>query len=72
MDLIIASGNVHKAREISEYLNLPGIKTQKEIGFDVDVEETGLTFMENALIKANALHQYLKEKINEMNNKLKG
>jgi XTP/dITP diphosphohydrolase len=62
MDLIIASGNQHKAREISEYLNLPGIKTQKEIGFDIDVEETGQTFMENALIKAHALHEYLKEK----------
>lgn len=66
MNLIIASGNLHKAREISEYLNLPGIKTQKEIGFDVDVEETGLTFMENALIKAEALHDFLKKK-NEKN-----
>jgi len=62
MDLIIASGNQHKAREISEYLNLPNIKTQKEIGFDVDVEETGQTFMENALIKANALHNHLIKK----------
>lgn len=38
------------------------IKTLKEIGFDQEVEETGETFEENAMIKAEAVRAYLRQK----------
>lgn len=52
--LVVASGNAHKLREIAEIFTECEIISQKQAGFDVDVEETGVTFMENALIKARA------------------
>lgn len=52
--LVVASGNAHKIREISEIFTDFEVISQKQAGFDVDVEETGTTFMENALIKARA------------------
>lgn len=52
--LVVASGNVHKIREISEIFTDFEVISQKQAGFDVDVEETGETFLENALLKARA------------------
>lgn len=52
--LVIASGNAHKLREIAEIFTEYEVVSQKEMGFDEDVEETGVTFAENALIKARA------------------
>ena len=52
--LVVASGNAHKLREIAEIFTDFDVVSQKEMGFDGDVEETGETFAENALIKARA------------------
>lgn len=52
--LVVASGNAHKIREIAEIFTEFEVVSQKEAGFDEDVEETGKTFAENALIKARA------------------
>lgn len=52
--LVVASGNAHKLREIAEIFTEYEVVSQKELGFDEDVEETGVTFAENALIKARA------------------
>lgn len=52
--LVVASGNAHKIHEISQIFTDFEVVSQKQMGFDVDVEETGATFMENALIKARA------------------
>ncbi|MBQ8292071.1 MAG: RdgB/HAM1 family non-canonical purine NTP pyrophosphatase [Clostridia bacterium] len=52
--LVVASGNAHKIREISEIFTDFEVISQKEAGFDEDVEETGVTFAENAVIKARA------------------
>jgi len=57
--LIIATGNAHKLQEIAEIFNDYKVLSQKQIGFDEDVEETGKTFMENALIKAHAASKAL-------------
>lgn len=54
MRLVVASGNQHKIREIAEIFKEFEVVSQKELGFDEDVEETGATFAENALIKARA------------------
>ena len=52
--LVVASGNKHKIHEISQIFADFEVVSQKQVGFDVDVEETGATFLENALIKARA------------------
>ena len=52
--LVVASCNAHKLREISEIFTDFEVVSQKQMGFDGDVEETGETFVENALIKARA------------------
>lgn len=53
MDLVLASGNAGKLREISQLLQPLGwnLRPQGEWGFEEAVED-GLTFVENALIKA--------------------
>ncbi|MBN8412802.1 RdgB/HAM1 family non-canonical purine NTP pyrophosphatase [Halomonas denitrificans] len=52
-ELVLASGNAGKLRELGEMLAPLGIKVQAQSDFDVkEVEETGLTFVENALLKA--------------------
>lgn len=57
--LVVATGNAHKLREIAEIFTDFEVVSQKEMGFDEDVEETGVTFAENALIKARAASKAL-------------
>ena len=52
--LVVASGNAHKLREMAEIFTQFEVVSQKEMGFNEEVEETGATFAENALIKARA------------------
>ena len=52
--LVVATGNAHKLKEISQIFAGVEVLSQKQCGFDEDVEETGVTFTENALIKARA------------------
>lgn len=52
--LVVATGNAHKLREIAEIFPDREVIGQREAGFDGEVEETGRTFEENALIKARA------------------
>lgn len=54
MRLVVASGNAHKLREIAEIFKDFEVVSQKEMGFNEEVEENGTTFAENALIKARA------------------
>lgn len=57
MNLIIASNNKHKVEEISTILagKFESIKSLAEANIVCDPDETGATFFENALIKANAV-----------------
>ncbi|MBE5752512.1 MAG: RdgB/HAM1 family non-canonical purine NTP pyrophosphatase [Clostridiales bacterium] len=57
--LVVATGNAHKLREISQIFTEYEVISQKQAGFDIDVEETGTTFEENALIKARAASKAL-------------
>ncbi|TGG90066.1 RdgB/HAM1 family non-canonical purine NTP pyrophosphatase [Natronospirillum operosum] len=53
--LVLASGNAGKLREFSGLLGDLGIEVRPQGDFNVpDAAETGLTFVENALIKARA------------------
>lgn len=51
--IVLASGNAGKAQEISQMLANHRIEVLPQSAFNVmEVEETGLTFVENALLKA--------------------
>ncbi len=56
MKVIAATGNKGKLREMEEILSPLGIEivSRSDAGIELEVEETGSTFEENALIKARA------------------
>lgn len=58
MKIILASNNKNKLREFREILDPLGYEVipQSEAGADIDAEETGKTFSENAYIKAKAVY----------------
>jgi XTP/dITP diphosphohydrolase len=58
--IVLASGNLHKIKEISDMLPEFEVVGYKELGFDFEIEENGKTFYENALIKAKAVSDALK------------
>lgn len=62
MKLIIASNNERKIREIKKILEPLGfdILSQKEANINIEVEEMGNTYEENAILKAEAIHNITK------------
>ncbi len=61
MDLILASNNKDKLREVKRILSPYGfnVKSQSEAGIQLEAEETGVTFAENSAIKARALYDII-------------
>lgn len=61
MEIILATNNKNKVKEISSKLQQFGIKviSQKEAGCDIDVEETSRTLKGNAELKAEAIYKIL-------------
>ena len=57
--IVLASNNKHKIKEFKYILKDYNILSLEDIGFNDEIEETGSTFEENALIKAKAVHDYL-------------
>ena len=57
MELIAATNNAHKLAEMRRILAKLGhtVQSQREAGIQIDPDETGTTFAENALIKAKAI-----------------
>ena len=53
--IILASNNKDKVKEVKEILKGYNVISLKDAGIDLDVEENGTTFEENALIKARAV-----------------
>ncbi len=65
MKVIFATGNQGKMKEIRmvmEDLALE-ILSMKEAGLDMEIEENGTTFEENALIKARAIAEHVEDAI---------
>ena len=59
---IIASNNAHKVSEIQLLIGSDfTLKTLADIGFTEDIEETGDTLVENALIKARHIYDIYKQ-----------
>lgn len=59
-DLTLATHNPHKLQEFKDYLKPLGIQvhSEKEFNNGIEVEETGKTYEENALLKAKAILPY--------------
>lgn len=57
--IIFATGNEGKMKEVRCILADVGmdILSMKEAGVEIDIEENGTTFEENAIIKAKAIHE---------------
>ncbi len=57
MKAVLASKNAHKLEEMKTILSAQGVEVvlESDVGVDIDVEETGTTFEENALLKARAV-----------------
>lgn len=60
--IILASNNVHKIKEFREIFNDCEILSLNDIWYTDEIEENWTTFLENALIKCNAIREFLNEK----------
>ena len=60
--IVLASNNKHKVSEIKAILTDVEILTLNDIGYYDEIEETGETSLENALIKAKTVSEYLRSK----------
>lgn len=58
MDIMVATNNQGKVKEIKSMLSPHNVMSQGEAGINIEVEETGDTFEENAFLKARALKKY--------------
>lgn len=63
--IVIASNNKHKVQEIKHILRKRGAEVQSlaEAGYLGEIEETGETLAENALIKARAVRKKIKNAV---------
>lgn len=62
MKVLVASNNKGKLKEFNKILGELGIEciSMNDAGIDIEVEETGTTFLENAKIKAEAIYKIAK------------
>ena len=61
--MIFATNNKNKLKELRAIFNKNDIKSLEEANIFVDVEETGNTFYENALIKARTIYKICHEPV---------
>ena len=63
MKIVVSTKNTNKVKELKEMLNMPEVElyTMQDFGIDLDIEETGKTFEENAMIKAETLYKTLND-----------
>lgn len=63
MDIVLASGNPHKARELSAIFSGHNVLLAQSIGVHYQHAETGTTFAENAHGKARTLREALHQQL---------
>lgn len=63
MEMIFATNNQNKLKELKAIFNNDDIKCLKDLDINIDIPETGKTFYENALIKAKAIYNITHEPV---------
>lgn len=61
-EIVLASNNKHKIKEVNEILKGYKVLSMEDIGYTDDIIEDGDSFSENAIIKAKTISKYLKSK----------
>lgn len=61
--IIIATNNKGKISELKKMLDGYEVISQREAGIEIDPEESGLTFSQNAIIKAEAIKELISDSI---------
>lgn len=56
--IILASSNKHKIEEFKKIFSNDKILSLSDIGYTFEIEETGSSFLENALIKAKTINEF--------------
>lgn len=63
MEIVLATGNLHKKEELSEILKGHKILLPSDLNSSFDCVEDGITYLDNALIKARALYKVVKRPV---------
>lgn len=58
MDIVVATNNKGKLAEVKKILSGYNVLSQSDVGADIEVEETGTTYEENAFLKADAIRKF--------------
>lgn len=61
--MILATNNNDKLKQFKGLFEGYNLKSLKDKGIKIDIEETGKTFEENAIIKAKAIHELTGESV---------
>ena len=57
MEIVLASGNLHKKKELEKIFSNHTLLLPGDLGIEFDCDETGKNFLENALLKAETLYR---------------
>ena len=63
MEIVLATGNLHKKEELNEILKGHKILLPSDLNCTFDCVESGKTYLDNALIKAHALYKVVKRPV---------
>ncbi len=63
MEIVLATGNMHKKQELEQILSGHTILIPSDLGVDFDCDETGTTFIENSILKAQTLYDLVKRPV---------
>jgi XTP/dITP diphosphohydrolase len=63
MDIVLATGNKHKKQELEQILRDHTILLPADGGVNFACDETGQTFLDNALLKAQALYRQVQRPV---------
>ena len=73
MRLVFASNNAHKLAEVRDIMPADvDILSLKDINFEAEIEETGLTLEENSAIKASTVAAFISSQPSEVSNLIDG
>lgn len=61
--MVFATNNLNKLKELQDIFQDKKIKSLKDLNINIDIDEVGKTFYENALIKAKTIYNIVHEPV---------